>query len=185
MYDAEARASLLQLRRIPKGDTIEEDHQRGRALVANFVKDKTGAIEQFDRGGKTYIRVKDYQKMREGVGMLLAELMRIKAEGDYDAIKALIDKYGVHFDPKLRDRAVAQVLNLPTTGRRQPGHATLDAGNDASACGCPIRAMPRQYPVTHDDAPSLPVPPHRNSGGTMPLHPRSTLRARWTRFRGS
>jgi dipeptidyl-peptidase-3 len=48
--------------------------------------------------------------------MLLAELMRIKAEGDYDAIKKLIDRYGVHFDPKLRDEVVAryQKLNLPT-----------------------------------------------------------------------
>ena len=48
--------------------------------------------------------------------MLLAELMRIKAEGDYDAIKALVDRYGVHFDPKLRDQVVSRYakLNLPT-----------------------------------------------------------------------
>jgi len=48
--------------------------------------------------------------------MLLAELMRIKAEGDYDAIKALVDKYGVHFDPKLRDQVVQRykALNIPT-----------------------------------------------------------------------
>ena len=54
--------------------------------------------------------------MRQGVGMLLAELMRIKAEGDYAAVKALVDKYGVHFDPKLRDQVVARykALNLPT-----------------------------------------------------------------------
>ena len=54
--------------------------------------------------------------MQEGVGMLLAELMRIKAEGDYDAIKALVDKYGVHFDPKLRDQVVARYakLDVPT-----------------------------------------------------------------------
>jgi len=53
--------------------------------------------------------------MREGVGMLLAELMRIKAEGDYDAIKALMDKYAVHFDSKVRDEVVARYkgLNLP------------------------------------------------------------------------
>ena len=84
--------------------------------------DKTGAIEQLERNGKTYVRVKDYQKMREGVGMLLAELMRIKAEGDYDAIKALVDKYGVHFDPKLRDQVVARYKRstCPTVlGRRQ------------------------------------------------------------------
>ena len=54
--------------------------------------------------------------MRKGVGMLLAELMRIKAEGDYAAIKTLIDKYGVHFDPKLRDEVITRykALDLPT-----------------------------------------------------------------------
>ena len=116
MYDNAARVSLTQLRRIQKGNTIEEDHARDRALIANYVKDKTGGIEQITRNGKTYIQVKDYQKMREGVGMLLRELMRIKAEGDYDAIKALVDKYGVHFDPALRDQVVARYkqLDLPT-----------------------------------------------------------------------
>jgi dipeptidyl-peptidase-3 len=116
MFDSAARAPLTQLRRIPKGDTIEEDHQRDRQLVAHYIKDTTGAIEYFDRSGKTYVRVNDYAKMREGVGKLLAELMRIKAEGDYDAIKALVDKYGVRFDPKLRDQVVARYkrLNLPS-----------------------------------------------------------------------
>ena len=54
--------------------------------------------------------------MRQGVGQLLAELMRIKAEGDYDAIKALIDRYGVHFDPALRDQVTERYrkLNIPT-----------------------------------------------------------------------
>ena len=116
MYDDAARVMFTQLRRIPKGDTIEEDHERDRQLIARYIMDKTGAIAMEDRNGKTYVYVKDYKKMREGVGMLLAELMRIKAEGDYDAIKALIDKYGVHFDPKLRDQVVERYkkLNLPT-----------------------------------------------------------------------
>ena len=69
--------------------------------------------------------------MRQGVGMLLAELMRIKAEGDYNAIKALIDKYGVHFDPALRDQVVARYkkLNLPTywAGINPELTATFDA----------------------------------------------------------
>src|SRR4029079_4246991 len=112
MYDNAARAPLTQLRRIPSGSTIEEDHQRDRQLIAHYIKDKTGAIEYVDRNGKTYVRVTDYAKMRQGVGLLLAELMRIKAEGDYDAIKALVDKYGVHFDPKLRDQVVARYKQL-------------------------------------------------------------------------
>ena len=117
MYDNAAAVALTQLRRIPHGDSIEEDHERDRQLVAHYIQDKVpGSIEQFTRDGKTYVRVADYQKMRQGVGMLLAELMRIKAEGDYDAIKALIDKYGVHFDPALRDQVFAryQKLKLPT-----------------------------------------------------------------------
>jgi dipeptidyl-peptidase-3 len=62
------------------------------------------------------VEVKDYRKMREGIGELLAELMRIKAEGDYAAIKALVDKYAVHFNPALRDQVVARFkkLDLPT-----------------------------------------------------------------------
>ena len=115
MYNSAARVMLTQLRRIPKGDTIEEDHQRCRQLIARYIMDKTGAIAVEQHNGKTYAVVKDYKKMREGVGMLLAELMRIKAEGDYDAIKRLTEQYGVHFDPKLRDEVVARYdkLNLP------------------------------------------------------------------------
>src|SRR5205085_12460444 len=107
---------LTQLRRVPKGDTIEEDHQRDRQLIAHYIKAKTGAIEYVERSGKTYVRVTDYQKMRQGVGQLLAELMRIKAEGDYAAIKNLVDTYGVHFDPKLRDQVVQRykALHLPS-----------------------------------------------------------------------
>ena len=116
MYDSSARVALTQLRRVTKGDTLEEDHARDRQLIVRYIMDKTGGIEQFQRDGKTYIRVKDYAKMREGVGMLLRELMRIKAEGDYAAIKALVDKYAVHFDPALRDEVVARYekLDLPT-----------------------------------------------------------------------
>jgi dipeptidyl-peptidase-3 len=116
MYDNATLAPLTQLRRIRVGDTIEEDHERDRQLIVFYVMDKTGGIERIERGGKTYLHVKDYSKMREGVGMLLAELMRIKAEGDYAAIKALVDRYGLHFDPALRDQVLARYrkLNLPT-----------------------------------------------------------------------
>ncbi|HZU29030.1 MAG TPA: hypothetical protein VFA04_26125 [Bryobacteraceae bacterium] len=116
MYDRAALVDLTQLRRIPKGDTIEEDHERDRALIANYIMDTSGAIRMFNRDGKTYIEVTDYQKMHAAAGKLLAELMRIKAEGDYNAIKALVDRYGVHFDPKLRDQIVARYkkLDIPT-----------------------------------------------------------------------
>ena len=116
MYNVTARAAVVQLQRIPKGDTIEEAHQRGRQLIMRFIQARTGGIEQFERGGNTYVRVTDFAKMREGVGSLLAELMRIKTEGDYDAIKTLVDEYAVHFDPALRDQVAARYakLNLPS-----------------------------------------------------------------------
>lgn len=116
MYYNAARVMLTQLRRIPKGDTIEQDHQRNRQLIARYIMDKTGAIAMERRNNKTYVVIRDFEKMRKGVGMLLAELMRIKGEGDYNAIKALVDQYGVRFDPKLRDEIVARykALNLPT-----------------------------------------------------------------------
>jgi dipeptidyl-peptidase III len=115
MYDSSARAALTQLRSIPKGNTIEEDHQRNRQLIVNYIMDKTGAIVREDLHGKTYLTVRDYDKMHDGVRMLLAELMRIKGEGDYNAIKALVNKYAVHFDPGLRDQVVARYskLDLP------------------------------------------------------------------------
>jgi len=115
-YDSEARAALTQLREVPTGDTIEEDHRRGTQLIVNYIRDKTGAIQPIVRDGKVYMLVTDYQKMRQGVGMLLAELMRIKAEGDYDAAKALITKYGIHFNTAWRDQVIARykTLDLPT-----------------------------------------------------------------------
>src|SRR3984885_10445525 len=114
-YDA-VRVAITQLRRIPKGDAIEEDHERDRQLIVNYIRDKTDAIAQVKRNGKTYLEIRDFVKMRQGVGQFLAELMRIKAEGDYDAIKVLIDRYGVHFDPALRDEVMERYrkLDIPT-----------------------------------------------------------------------
>jgi dipeptidyl-peptidase III len=150
MYDDAARVALTQLRRIPKGDQIEEDHQRGRQLIAHYIMEKTGAIEYVERAGKTYVRVNDYQKMREGVGMLLGELMRIKAEGDYAAIKVLVDQYGVHFKPALRDQVVARYkqLNLPTywAGVNPELSAQIDAkGNVTAVRMLYARDAVRQY----------------------------------------
>ncbi len=131
MYNAAVRTTVTQLQRIRQGDTIQEDHERNRQLIVNYIRDKTGAIVEEQRNGKTYLALLDFDKMHEGVGQLLAELMRIKAEGDYDAIKALVDRYGVHFDPALRDQVVAryQKLNIPTywAGINADLHASLDA----------------------------------------------------------
>ncbi len=115
-YDTQARAALVQLHEFPTGDAIEEDHRRGTQLIVNFIREKTGAIQPVERGGKVYLVVKDYDQMRNGVGMLLAELMRIKAEGDYEAAKMLITKYGIQFNTAWRDQVVRRYnsLDLPT-----------------------------------------------------------------------
>lgn len=114
-YDTEARAALAQLHEVPTGDTIEEDHRRGTQLIVNYIRDKTGAIQPVEHDGKVYLVVTDYPQMRQGVGMLLAELMRIKAEGDYDAAKTLITQYGIHFNTAWRDQVVARyrALDIP------------------------------------------------------------------------
>jgi dipeptidyl-peptidase III len=116
MYDIAALQMLVQLRSIPEGNTIEDNRMRARQLIARYIMEKTGAIGMEDRSGMASIYVKDYGKMREGVGMLLAELTRIKAEGDYDALKALIDQYGLHFDPKLRDQVVERFEKIEHLG---------------------------------------------------------------------
>ena len=143
MYDGAVEVSLTQLRYVTKGDSLEEDHLRDRQLIVRYVMDTTGAVEQYRQDGKTYLRVTDYAKMRQGVGVLLAELMRIKAEGDYDAIKALVDKYGTHFDPALRDEVMTRfaVLNFPTyyagVYSRLTAHLDQDGG---------VRAVTLEYP---------------------------------------
>jgi dipeptidyl-peptidase-3 len=137
MYYAAARVAITQLYRIPKGDTIEEDHQRNRQLISHYIMAKTGGIEKIERNGKTYLTMKDFGRMKEGVGMLLSELMRIKAEGDYAAIKALVDQYGVHFDPALRDEVVKRYagLNVPTywAGINADLTAKLDASGKVTS----------------------------------------------------
>jgi dipeptidyl-peptidase-3 len=115
-YEAYARNALVQLRRIREGTTIEEDHMRNRQLIVMWLADNTNAIDVRRRDGKTYYVVTDVRGFQAGVGRLLAEVQRIKAEGDYDAARALVETYGVHFDPALRDEVVARVdrLALPS-----------------------------------------------------------------------
>jgi dipeptidyl-peptidase-3 len=122
-YENYARTPLVQLRRIREGSTIEEDHMRNRQMIVHWLMANTRAIERRAREGKTFYVMVDAAAFREGVARLLAEVQRIKAEGDYEAGKQLFERYGVHFDPSLRDEVVARVdkLALPSyTGFVQP-----------------------------------------------------------------
>jgi dipeptidyl-peptidase-3 len=115
-YEGYARTALVQLRRVREGAQLEEDHMRNRQMVVRWLMANTKAIEVRSRDGKTYYVMTDPQAFREGVGRLLAEVQRIKAEGDYAAARMLFETHGVHFDPKLRDEVVARVdrLKLPS-----------------------------------------------------------------------
>jgi dipeptidyl-peptidase III len=122
-YESYARNALVQLRRIREGTQIEEDHMRNRQMIVQWLLANSSAIEVRRREGKTYYVMVDTAAFQDAVGRLLAEVQRIKAEGDYDAAKALFETYGVHFDAALRDEIVARVehLNMPSyTGFVQP-----------------------------------------------------------------
>ena len=108
-YEYYARNALLQLRRIREGTQIEEDHMRNRHMIVSWLMAHTRAIERRQRDGRTYFVMVDVGAFRDGVGRLLADVQRIKAEGDYAAAKALVDTYGVRFDPALRDEIVRRV----------------------------------------------------------------------------
>jgi dipeptidyl-peptidase-3 len=115
-YEAYARNALVQLRRVRVGTQLEEDHMRNRQAIVHWLLANTSAIEVRRRDEKTYFVVIDTDAFRDGVGRLLAEVQRIKSEGDYAAAKQLFETHGVHFDPNLRDEVVARVdhLNLPS-----------------------------------------------------------------------
>ncbi len=115
-YEYYARNALVQLRRVREGSQIEEDHMRNRHMIVSWLLANTHAIEVRRREGKTYYVTTNVAAFRAGVARLLAEVQRIKAEGDYEAAKALFETYGVHFDPALRDEIVARVdaLHLPS-----------------------------------------------------------------------
>lgn len=95
---------MTQLMRIEEGNDIEEAHMRNRQLIARWVYEhgkKDNVVEFYKNNGKTYIRINDYAKVRELVGELLAEIQRVKSEGDYEGAKMLVETYGVKVDKDL------------------------------------------------------------------------------------
>ena len=115
-YEGYTRNVMTQLRRIPQGTQVEEDHMRNRQMIVRWLMANTKAIEVSTRDGKTFYRMVDAKAFREGVGKLLAQVQRIKSEGDFSGAKTLFETYGIHFDPKLRDEVIARVkaLQLPS-----------------------------------------------------------------------
>jgi dipeptidyl-peptidase-3 len=114
LYDKEVRnATMVQLQRVPKGhDQLEEDHMKNRQMNVHWLMKNADCIKRVQKDGKTYFRVTDYEKMRVGVGKLLAEIQRIKSEGDLSAAKLLIDTYGFKIDTALRDEVLQRMEKL-------------------------------------------------------------------------
>ncbi len=106
---------MTQLMRIEPGKNIEEAHMRNRQLIAAWAYEhgrKDKVIEMVHRNGKTYIKINDYKALRGLFGQLLAEIQRIKSEGDYAAGAALVEKYAVKVDQKLHKEVLRRYATL-------------------------------------------------------------------------
>ncbi|MBP3303266.1 MAG: dihydrofolate reductase [Muribaculaceae bacterium] len=106
---------MTQLTRIEPGKDVEEAHMRNRQLIAKWVLEKgqpDNVIEFVKRDGKTFIKINDYEKLRGLFGELLAEVQRIKSEGDYAAGAALVEQYAVKVDPELHKEVLERYSHL-------------------------------------------------------------------------
>jgi dipeptidyl-peptidase-3 len=106
---------MTQLTRIEPGKNIEEAHMRNRQLIARWVYEhgKADKVVEFKvRDGKTFVVVNDYDKMHRLLGVLLAEIQRVKSEGDFEGAKSLVETYGVQVDPVLHNEVLARYKKL-------------------------------------------------------------------------
>ena len=106
---------LTQLVRIEEGKDVEEAHMRNRQLIARWVFEQGAAdkvVELKKREGKTFVVINDYQQLRVLFGKLLAEVQRIKSEGDYEAGRSLVENYGVKIDPVLHHEIRERYVRL-------------------------------------------------------------------------
>lgn len=115
-YDSYIRnGMMMQLQRLDLGDDIEEAHMRNRAWVSHWVYEKGAAdsvIVKVERDGKTFLDVRNYEKLRSLFGDLLQEVQRIKSQGDYEAAKALVEGYGVKVDQTLHQEVLDRAEKL-------------------------------------------------------------------------
>lgn len=104
---------LTQLTRIQPGNEIEEAHMRNRALIARWtLKHYPSAVRLVKHDEKTYVEVSDYEMLREAFAKLLAEIQRIKSEGDFEAAKQLVEHYAIHVEPKLHEELLVRYKSL-------------------------------------------------------------------------
>ena len=103
---------MTQLIRIQPGHQIEEAHMRNRALIAHWCYQQGDVIQLVKRDGKTYVQISDYQQLRQLFARLLAEIQRIKSEGDFEAARQLVEQYAVKVDADLHEEVLARYRKL-------------------------------------------------------------------------
>ena len=104
---------MTQLTRIEPGKNIEEAHMRNRALIAHWALERGGeAIKMVQRSGKTYVEISDYARLRDLFAQLLAEIQRIKSEGDFSAARKLVEQYAVKVDAALHSEVLERYRHL-------------------------------------------------------------------------
>ena len=103
---------MTQLIRITPGNQIEEDHMRNRSLIAHWCAAHGNAAELVNYKGKTFVRVNDYKELRQLFAQLLAEVQRIKSEGDYDAARSLVETYAIKVDRELHSEVLERYNRL-------------------------------------------------------------------------
>ena len=103
---------MTQLIRITPGNQIEEAHMRNRALIAHWCLENGDAVRLVKRDGKTYVEVVDYDGLRQLFARLLAEIQRIKSEGDFEAARLLVERYAVQVDAELHQEVLERYRRL-------------------------------------------------------------------------
>lgn len=150
-YDGYIRNGLMtQLIRLNLGDDVEEAHMRNRQWVSAWAFEKgkeDNVIEKVTRDGKTYFNINDYEKLHELFGQLLRETQRIKSEGDYAAVEALVEGYGVKVDQAIHAEVLdrnKQFTSAPYSGFVNP--VLVPEMNDAGEITAIKVTQPKGFP---------------------------------------
>ncbi len=132
---------MTQLRRITPGADIEEDHMRNRALIAYWVLDHAqGEVELTESNGKACVFIHSYERLRTLFAQLLAEIQRIKSEGDYEAARQLVERYGVKVDQVLLEEVHRRYEKLDIAPYKGFINPRLSLVTDAQGNVCDVKA---------------------------------------------
>lgn len=132
---------MTQLRRITPGADIEEDHMRNRALIAYWVLDHAqGEVELTESNGKTCVFIHSYERLRMLFAQLLAEIQRIKSEGDYEAARQLVERYGVKVNRALLEEVHRRYEKLDIAPYKGFINPRLSLVTDAQGNVCDVKA---------------------------------------------